>query len=798
MQRTNPKTNEAVVAVCKTSFSRQVVDDGLRFVLPVPGRIRRFIALYSLVVSLHGTTVKDGEFLHGLPSELVEILDTETECDILVGGDGNWLDKPSSFHQMNQGLEKFFSHKIEDSDGWYREELSFHNFPPGSVLLYEMTLPEKSEHVIKSLSALDNDQMIYSCFQKITSVDFQYLLFSSNPEERTHSGRGTYHVDGIGDFPYAGIAGVVPYLQNIRSTYDLGHPLCNNLRQGNWLMDYTIDRIPNTANFAKLKEWLTRYFKLVKQLPRHLIPKYFDKVLMKYYLSATHFVLNNFMSTFVKQSKDGFLHQLAMTSLQMVGCVPNAELIDSSLAKYNKKSLVSSMAAGLPHFASGFMRSWGRDTMISLRGLLLVTGRFAEAEELLVGFAMSVRHGLVPNLLDGGRNPRYNSRDSTWWFLQAIKDYCSMAPNGLELLTRKVPKLFPWDLYHHHNNLILEFFTVADIIKHILESHVKGIHFREREAGKKLDDKMQDEGFNVKVYFDRFTGFIIGGNQKNCGTWMDKMGESKLAGNFGVPATPRDGANIEIIGLVKSVVGWLAKLSKSHPQYFPHTHLLVAGIKESLVPMSLSQWDTLILTFFESRFYIPKDPKEDSNYTINPTLVNRRGIYKDSFKSTTEWADYQLRPNQCIAMAVAPEMFNPQHARDALEIIEKELVGPLGMKTLDPSDYRYRPNYNNWEETNDFFTSKGFNYHQGPEWIWPLGYFLRAKIHFFKNVEEKVKLRNKIHFHLHCHREHMDQSPWQGLPELTNHDGQKCDDSCPTQAWSSATLLDALYDLQFL
>lgn len=128
-------------------------------------------------------------------------------------------------------------------------------------------------------------------------------------------------------------------------------------------------------------------------------------------------------------------------------------------------------------------------------------------------------------------------------------------------------------------------------------------------------------------------------------------------------------------------------------------------------------------------------------------------MYKDVYGSgrRREWSDYQLRPNFPIAMTVAPELFDETHALQALQLADRVLRGPMGMRTLDPSDTQYRPCYDNSNDSEDKAIAKGRNYHnvcaslrcvgvmlitvyQGPEWGWPLGYFLRAYLLFDTRV----------------------------------------------------------------
>jgi predicted glycogen debranching enzyme len=67
---------------------------------------------------------------------------------------------------------------------------------------------------------------------------------------------------------------------------------------------------------------------------------------------------------------------------------------------------------------------WGRDTMISLEGLTLFTGRHAEARDIIRTFAYHVRDGLIPNMFpEGERDGLYHTADATLWFFHAIDRY---------------------------------------------------------------------------------------------------------------------------------------------------------------------------------------------------------------------------------------------------------------------------------------------------------------------------------------------------------------------------------------
>ncbi|KAF8638941.1 hypothetical protein AX16_010415 [Volvariella volvacea WC 439] len=758
LHRIQPSTQRGYILVAHTAFHKGNKDRG--YINPV--KLRRTKARFVFGASIEIPSYeysRGGETIRGLRATLKEI-------------------KPAAISEGS------------DHEGPYVEIVVPDYFPPGSILLYETQLQEYD-------SSLDDfcASQSQEAFGELDLVDLNVVLHRADGEERDATGGiyGVYDIPGHGRLAYCGLEGWMHPLRRVIRYNDLGHPLCSHLRDGTWAFDYIVGRLRDQCdsfpNLSKPAKWFQERFDRVRaSVPNYMRPKYFAIIISCAYKAARRAVIEQ-CSDFVVSGHE-FTHDLALCSVQMHGLVKSASLIPSSP--------IPSLAAGLPHFTAGWARCWGRDVFISLRGLFLTTGNFEGAKKHILSFASTLKHGLIPNLLDSGRNPRYNSRDSPWWMLQNIQDYVNMAPNGLSILTEQVKRRFPkddtwvpWDdprAYSYSS-------TIAEIIQEILQRHATGIHFREHNAGPNLDMQMSDKGFDIDIAVNWENGLIFGGNQHNCGTWMDKMGESTKAGSKGIPGTPRDGAPIEITGLLQSTLRWLDELSSKAKFPFKGVFATVDG-KERLV--SYSEWSNLIRSSFERCYYVPIDPSEDSKYDIISSLVNRRGIYKDVYGSGSGrgWSDYQLRPNFPIAMTVAPELFDDKHALHALQVADKALRGPLGMKTLDSIDLQYRPIYDNSNDSADSSIAKGLNYHNGPEWGWPLGYFLRAYLYFDTRVGAGKEDAHITLHHLHnillAPRHHIQNDAWAGLPELTNENGQFCADSCNTQAWSASTLLDFL------
>jgi predicted glycogen debranching enzyme len=160
---------------------------------------------------------------------------------------------------------------------------------------------------------------------------------------------------------------------------------------------------------------------------------------------------------------------------------------------------------------------WGRDTMISLEGLTLVTGRHAEARDILGTFARYVRDGLIPNLFpEGSSSGLYHTADATLWFFHAIDRYVA----------------------HTGDRALLE--HLLPTLVSIADHHRAGTRF----------------GIGV----DPLDGLITQGAPNLPLTWMDaKVGD--------LVVTPRRGKAVELNALyfnaLRLLAGWVGSLGGS-------------------------------------------------------------------------------------------------------------------------------------------------------------------------------------------------------------------------------------------
>ena len=154
---------------------------------------------------------------------------------------------------------------------------------------------------------------------------------------------------------------------------------------------------------------------------------------------------------------------------------------------------------------------WGRDTMISLPGLTLTSGRIEIAKSILLEFARHVDQGMLPNRFpDAGEEPEYNTVDATLWFFEAIRAL--------------LDKTDDYDFVREH---------LYDVLADIIEWHERGTRY------------------NIHVDED---GLLYAGEEGVQLTWMDaKVGDWVV--------TPRRGKPVEIQALWYNGLRVMARLA---------------------------------------------------------------------------------------------------------------------------------------------------------------------------------------------------------------------------------------------
>jgi len=106
----------------------------------------------------------------------------------------------------------------------------------------------------------------------------------------------------------------------------------------------------------------------------------------------------------------------------------------------------TTIVAGFPWFAD-----WGRDTFISLPGLLLSTRRFDEAKSVLTTFAAAADEGMIPNRFDDRTGTAYfNSVDASLWFINAAFQYLNVTGDS-ETFTQQLLPTIRWITDSYHN-----------------------------------------------------------------------------------------------------------------------------------------------------------------------------------------------------------------------------------------------------------------------------------------------------------------------------------------------------------
>ncbi len=375
---------------------------------------------------------------------------------------------------------------------------------------------------------------------------------------------------------------------------------------------------------------------------------------------------------------------------------PLALATEAYLAK--RRDGASTVIAGFPWFTD-----WGRDTMISLPGLCLATGRYEDARDILLSFARHVDKGMIPNRFpDSGEAPEYNNMDGTLWFVHAVGRWFAKT-NDVNVLEKH---LLP-------------------VLMEILLWHQKGTRY-----GIHMDED----------------GLLTGGEPGVQLTWMDAKVDTWVV-------TPRIGKPVEVNAL------WIEAL-----ETIAHLCEKTARGREA---NEISEIVRLARQSFVDRFWYWE------------------GGYLYDVIDGPDGDDKSLRPNQVLALSLPHPAIGGDRARAVLEMVEKKLLTPYGLRTLSPDDTRYRGTYLGDRRERDA------SYHQGTVWPWLMGPYVRAALAVRgRDAATVAKAREQ----LAPLRAHLGEAGLGHVSEIFDAEPPFTPRGCFAQAWSVAELVQLLVE----
>jgi len=384
----------------------------------------------------------------------------------------------------------------------------------------------------------------------------------------------------------------------------------------------------------------------------------------------------------------GAAAELVLAADQFI-VTPNTRVLDSARARAGGED-IRTVIAGYHWFTD-----WGRDTMISLEGLLLGTGRQREAACILRMFARHLRDGLIPNLFpEGKQEGLYHAADATLWFFHALGRYYAYTGD--------------W--------------TTVACLEPLLAEVV-----RRHEAGTR---------FGIRVDAD---GLLTQGQEGYQLTWMDAKVQDWVV-------TPRRGKTVEINALwynaLRLMQDWSARVEGAGepPAYY-------AGLAErARTSFNARFWNEEAGCLFD---LVDGDPKEGEC----------------------------VRPNQLFAIALPHPVLDTARWNAVLETVERELLTPVGLRTLSPRSPLYKPRYDG------DLRSRDAAYHQGTVWAWLIGPYIDARL--------KVRPGDAAGAHA-CLRgliDHLGEACIGSISEIFDAEAPFTPRGCVAQAWSVAEVL---------